>query len=132
VLLQVSGVGSITRTAISLYCEAAAVTAFAILGSAVKRSANSIQPKNRFKKYTGKWSRIVAATPRCPDTFQENRLMNTAVWPDSERRYPAFRQPASTGQTHVADRAAGLEVTLICPRLGSIGVIHGWKWEPLG
>jgi hypothetical protein len=32
VLLQVSGVGSVTRTAISLYCEAAAVTAFAILG----------------------------------------------------------------------------------------------------
>jgi hypothetical protein len=32
VLLQISGVSSVSRTAISLYCEAAAVTAFAILG----------------------------------------------------------------------------------------------------
>jgi hypothetical protein len=33
VLLQITGVGSVSRPAISLYSEAAAVTAFAVLGS---------------------------------------------------------------------------------------------------
>ncbi|MDQ1058196.1 hypothetical protein QFZ23_002097 [Arthrobacter globiformis] len=56
VLLQVSGVGSVSRTAISLYCEAAAVTAFAILGST---------PVDRVIAHT----LLRLAPPKCPTEY---------------------------------------------------------------
>lgn len=91
VLLQITGVGSVSRSAISLYSEAAAVTAFAVLG---------ITQVDRVIAHT----LLRLAPPKCPTKVNRSSATEVEYEPSAHAAcfWPLMRRTdrAVRGQLH--------------------------------